>query len=245
MTPAQAAALEFLQAGPAAQDLNEFQNRFEAAIRHHGFSRYSYIRLAEHGRPIIPQLAFGRGVAEWAEYYIEQDFGAHDPAMAGIFSSTRPFAWSEVQAKAETPEARRVFEEARTTGAKEGLLVPIHGAAGELASVLMISEEASFDPKARTTLHAMAMLYATLGLPLAEIAEDRPGPGLLSKRELECVHWVARGKSDWDAGQIMGISESTMNMHVERIKRKLGVRNRAQMIYELFRRGWLKREDAY
>jgi DNA-binding CsgD family transcriptional regulator len=245
MSPAQAAALEFLQAGPAAQDLSAFQDRFEAAIRHHGFTRYSYLRLAEHGQPIVPKLAFGRGVDEWAAYYIEQGFGAHDPAMAGIFNSTRPFAWSEVQGQADTPEAKRVFAEAQTSGAREGLLVPIHGAAGELASVLMITEEPSFDPAARTTLHAMAMLYATLGLPLAEIEDDEPRPGKLTKREIECVHWVARGKSDWDASRIMGISESTVNMHIERIKRRLGVRNRPQMIYELFRRGWLRREDAY
>lgn len=245
MTPAQAAALEFLQAGPAACDLSAFQDRFEAAVRHHGFSRYSYVKLAEHGQPIVPRLAFGRGVEQWAAYYIEQGFGAHDPAMAGIFSNTRPFAWSEVQCRAKTPEARRVFAEAQTTGAREGLLVPIHGAAGELATVLMISEEPGFDPQAKTTLHAMAMLYATLGLPLAEIEDDEPKPGKLTKREMECVHWIARGKSDWDASVILGISESTVNMHIERIKRRLGVRNRPQMIYELFRRGWLPREDAY
>ncbi|MDP8916571.1 MAG: LuxR family transcriptional regulator [Pseudomonadota bacterium] len=245
MTPAQAAALEFLQAGPAAKNLEEFQGRFEAAIRHHGFSRYSYVRLAEHGKPITPQLAFGRGVEAWAAYYIEQGFGAHDPAMAGIFNNTRPFAWSDVRGQAQTPEARRVFAEAQQTGAREGLLVPIHGAAGELSSVLMMSEEPSFDPAARTTLHAMAMLYATLGLPLAEVEDDEPRPGPFTKRELECIQWVARGKSDWDASRIMGISESTVNMHVERIKRKLGVRNRPQMIYEMFRRGWLRPEDAY
>jgi len=31
-----------------------------------------------------------------------------------------------------------------------------------------------FDPASRTTLHAMAMLYASQGLPLAELAADPP-----------------------------------------------------------------------
>ncbi|WP_085034668.1 helix-turn-helix transcriptional regulator [Ensifer aridi] len=48
----------------------------------------------------------------------------------------------------------------------------------------------------------------------------------LSPREKECILWVARGKSSWDIGIILGISENTVNFHVKNVMRKLNVNTR-------------------
>jgi DNA-binding CsgD family transcriptional regulator len=39
---------------------------------------------------------------------------------------------------------------------------------------------------------------------------------------------VLDGKSDTDIGKILGISHTTAHYHVERVKKKLGVRTRTQ-----------------
>lgn len=49
----------------------------------------------------------------------------------------------------------------------------------------------------------------------------------LSEREKACLTWVARGKSSWETGQILSISENTVNFHVKNSMRKLGVGSRA------------------
>ena len=49
----------------------------------------------------------------------------------------------------------------------------------------------------------------------------------LTKREAEVLTWIARGKSNRDAGEILGLSPRTINKHLEQIYAKLGVENRA------------------
>ncbi len=53
---------------------------------------------------------------------------------------------------------------------------------------------------------------------------------LLTAREIEVLHWIARGKSDWEIGEILQISAKTVNFHVENSKRKFGVPTRIQAV---------------
>ncbi len=48
----------------------------------------------------------------------------------------------------------------------------------------------------------------------------------LSRREVEVLGWVARGKSNGLIGEILGISSATVDAHLRRIYLKLGVFDR-------------------
>jgi DNA-binding response OmpR family regulator/DNA-binding CsgD family transcriptional regulator len=49
----------------------------------------------------------------------------------------------------------------------------------------------------------------------------------LTSREAEVLLWIARGKSNRDVSDILGISPRTVNKHLEQVFIKLGVNNRA------------------
>lgn len=49
----------------------------------------------------------------------------------------------------------------------------------------------------------------------------------VTSREAEVLLWVARGKSNRDIGDILGLSPRTVNKHLETVFAKLGVENRA------------------
>jgi DNA-binding CsgD family transcriptional regulator len=49
----------------------------------------------------------------------------------------------------------------------------------------------------------------------------------LTTRESEVLTWIAKGKSNRDIGEILGLSARTVNKHLEQIYVKLGVENRA------------------
>lgn len=49
----------------------------------------------------------------------------------------------------------------------------------------------------------------------------------LTQRESEVLLWIARGKSNRDIGEILGLSPRTVNKHLEQVYTKLGVENRA------------------
>ena len=48
----------------------------------------------------------------------------------------------------------------------------------------------------------------------------------LTGREVEVLTWVAKGKTNRDIGEILGMSPRTVNKHLEHIYVKLGVETR-------------------
>ena len=72
--------------------------------------------------------------------------------------------------------------------------------------------------------------------------EAQPGPleasGVpgLTPRESQVLEWVARGKSNADVGVILGISQKTVDKHLQHIFGKLGVETRTAAAAALFER---------
>ena len=52
----------------------------------------------------------------------------------------------------------------------------------------------------------------------------------LSPREIEIMHWVAMGKTNYEIGSILSISSFTVKNHMQRIFKKLDVSNRMQAV---------------
>ena len=46
-------------------------------------------------------------------------------------------------------------------------------------------------------------------------------------RETEVLSWLAKGKTNRDIGEILGMSHRTVNKHLEHIFEKLGVETRS------------------
>lgn len=53
---------------------------------------------------------------------------------------------------------------------------------------------------------------------------------LLSRREIQVLHWVRHGKTNQEIALILGISPPTVKNHLQKIMRKLNVNNRAQAV---------------
>lgn len=48
----------------------------------------------------------------------------------------------------------------------------------------------------------------------------------LTPRELECLHWAAAGKTNWEIGVILGVSKRTIVFHLHNSAKKLETSNR-------------------
>ncbi len=62
----------------------------------------------------------------------------------------------------------------------------------------------------------------------------------LSEREREVLRWLFAGKSNWDIGSILKISENTVKNHVQRIIKKLNANNRQHAVAKALRIGLIK-----
>ena len=60
-----------------------------------------------------------------------------------------------------------------------------------------------------------------------EAGPDRLEIASLTPRETEVLSWLAKGKTNRDIADILGMSHRTVNKHLEHIFEKLGVETRA------------------
>jgi non-specific serine/threonine protein kinase len=74
-----------------------------------------------------------------------------------------------------------------------------------------------------------AVQYASWAPQTPLEASAPSGPGLLSRRELEVAAMVAQGMTNRRIAEALVLAERTVEGHVERIRRKLGVRSRTQI----------------
>jgi predicted ATPase/DNA-binding NarL/FixJ family response regulator/DNA-binding XRE family transcriptional regulator len=76
----------------------------------------------------------------------------------------------------------------------------------------------------------LAKVRAALGEvdPVAAAEPDQPGPALLTRRQAQVLRVVAAGASNKEVAAALGISISTVDRHLGRIYRHLGVRGRVE-----------------
>ena len=84
----------------------------------------------------------------------------------------------------------------------------------------------------------IALEHARDGVPQAELH----GPAaddtfVLSAQETECLRWCKEGKTNWEIGEIMSISEKTVEFHLSNTIKKLGVSNRITAVVKGIRLG--------
>ena len=86
-----------------------------------------------------------------------------------------------------------------------------------------------------TRLSVRNLGAATLGETMLLLALHKEGPAALARlteaaltpRETEVLSWLAKGKTNRDIGDILGMSPRTVNKHLEHIFEKLGVETRS------------------
>ena len=85
----------------------------------------------------------------------------------------------------------------------------------------------------------MLALVATYALGRAILLRDCGSKAqvTLSPREREALQWAAEGKSEWEIGEIMGISEHGVDKHMRAARMKLGTTSRTQAVAEAIRIG--------
>ncbi len=62
----------------------------------------------------------------------------------------------------------------------------------------------------------------------------------LTARERECLAWSAEGKTAWETGVILGISDQTVISHLRNAQRKMRAANRVQAVAMAIRAGLLE-----
>lgn len=172
--------------------------------------------------------------AAWIARYMEKGYIGIDPVVAHCRDHATPLVWT---ADGPTGDRERrcpaFFHDAADFGLKVGISAPVHGLGCQWGLLSVAGSEEKTDR--RTRLHQLAgvQLLATFtheaGHRFATMPQADPNVHLTA-RELECLRWAAEGKTGWEIGRLLGISERTVVFHVENAAHKLGVFGRRQAV---------------
>ncbi len=163
---------------------------------------------------------------------------AEDFSVAEARRRVAPFTWSAVAAERKLSRGEvEVWRTANAWGWTDGFTVPIHGPGGYLGIVAAAGTRTDLPDETTAFLHAAALAVHDRCRALtnlkALVDPERP----LTARELECLRWVAAGKTDWEVAAILGISQETVRTHVDQARKKFGAQTRPQAIARLILSG--------
>jgi len=176
--------------------------------------------------------------ADWQDIYMTREWFAHDVMMTEAARKMRPYLWDEARNGRNLTDAEaEVYVAARRYGWIDRFAVPIHGPAGYQGVVILDSKRrCDLAPTDTVLLQLMALAIHECCRKVG-IEDSDEHKVTLTKREIECLKWVAAGKTDWEISQLLGLAAPTVHFHVERAKKKLNTKTRAQAVAFLVLRG--------
>ncbi|HEV7817431.1 MAG TPA: autoinducer binding domain-containing protein [Janthinobacterium sp.] len=162
----------------------------------------------------------------WQERYAKENYLAVDPTVAHALTSLKPLLWSD---ELFAP-CRPLWEDARAHRLQVGWAQASHDVRG-VAGLLTLarSHDVISAAELRQNLIKMSWLAQAAHAGLARLISSKPQADaaiVLTAREIEVLRWTADGKTSGEVGDILNISERTVNFHVNNSLAKLGSVNK-------------------
>jgi DNA-binding CsgD family transcriptional regulator len=234
---------DFAESVTSCVTLGDVGELFRKEVARHGFTASACRVFVRTRSGAESRVLFRNWPKSWAEFSDQKrSFAAANFVITEVHRRMTPFTWLDVrEERTFTTGEQAVLDHAQDWGWRNGFVMPLHGPHGYVASVSMTSVERDLDlgPSQRAGLQTIALLAHERCRALADVAPIEIPVNAMSARELECLRWVAAGKTDWEIGMILSISAATAKFHIDRARAKLGASNRAEAAARLALSGFL------
>jgi LuxR family quorum-sensing system transcriptional regulator CciR len=170
----------------------------------------------------------------WTEQYVSNEVVNLDPVLAASQRTNVGFCWDQIGEIMNVSSAQRqVFERGRSLGISDGFTVPANVPgeySGSCNFVLGSGRSLPREKLAMTQLVGSFAFQAARSMVLHMRSLPGQAPVPLTDRQVECIVLVARGKTDWEIGKILGISEETVKQHIADARQRYDVTKRVQVV---------------
>ncbi len=178
----------------------------------------------------VLNVSFPQG---WLFQYWKNSYGEVDPVLHALLRSQRTQVWSQVYANVQTEKEKEFVKTSAAYGLADGVtagsLDPYCGVATFFAFAGGEPDEharyVKFLDYLGQHLHLALLRSASKLSPSADACVTT-----LSPREVTILNWIKDGKTNWEIGQIVGVTERTVRFHIESIFGKLDVSSRTQAV---------------
>lgn len=224
-------AQQFIDEASAIKSSDELRSLMDAICNELGFRHFALIHHTDLRELRPGVININNYPPVWAEQFIAKRLYRFDPVIQACFRTGVGFRWSKVGELIDlNPRQERILEAASREGLADGLTMP-SAVKGEYAG------SCSFAAPRRSVYldhcEILGQLVGAFGFEAARRLtkrEDCDTKRKLSPRQRECVVLVAQGKSNWEIGQILGLSPVTIAHYVSDARARYDVSSRQQLV---------------
>ena len=226
-----------------ARTEHEFRDEIVRFATQLGFERVGAITVID--RLLAPPVFINvdNAPAEYREFFDRPSLGRVDPVMQHCKTQSVPIIWDQ-----DTYTTRGLgdkWEEQAAFGYRTGVCMALHMPEGR-HFVMGVDRRQPMpkDPIEVTRIVADLQLFAVhaqdAALRILVPAASQPERPALTPRELECLRWTMDGKTAWEVGNVLGISERTAVLHINNAMHKLQCANKHQAVLKALRLGLIR-----
>lgn len=232
-------ALSAIEDGFRATSLAQLHIALRGAVTSFGIDYFEVdeVRPSKEARPV--NALFGDNHRAWSAHYMEHKHYRHDSIVRHVRTHISPILWRDLLVRGRICQnEKHVFDEAGDFGLRDGYCIPIWKADGGVQTVACTSTQPlDLCLQDQSTIRLLALYYVSLGERLWQSSAQIEVSNCLTPMQRECLAWVRAGKTNWEIGAILGISERTVKFHIKSACMRLGVYNRTQAVVEATTRG--------
>ena len=218
----------------------EFRDEVVRFTQQLGFETVSAVTMIDHGRGRSELITVDNTPVSYAEPYGDATSGKRDPVLRHCKRQTVPSIWN--QDTYVDNGVGDLWEQQAKFGYRTGIAMALHLPEGK-HFMLGVDRDQSLpsDPAELQRLVADLQLFAVhaqeAAMRLLLPAAHQPERPALTPRELEALRWTMDGKTAWEVGAVLGISERTAVLHINNAMHKLGCVNKHQAVLKALRLG--------
>ncbi len=223
-----------------ARDRDEFREEVVRFTQQLGFDMVAAITVVEHGVSGTDFISVDNTPLGYSTTFRDPMVARRDPVMQHCRRQSVPIIWDQQTYTGQG--LGEMWEEQAQFGYSTGIAMALHLPEGK-HFLLGVDRDQPLPGDltelqrlvADLQLFAVHAQEAAVRLLLPEpLQPDRPA---LTPRELESLHWTMEGKTAWEVGAILGISERTAVLHVNNAMHKLGCVNKHSAVLKALRLG--------
>lgn len=221
--------MELIDLALSQDDTSPFENFLDQVCARLGVDYAAYAGANPVSRRIYGFVNYPQ---RWKDHYIRRNLARHDPTLFCAIRSIAPVDWSTLP---RDTGFKTIFRQARAFGISEnGLTVPVRGPFGDVGMLSVTKkcrsgEWAKVSREIVTELQSFAVHLHDTVMRSDAISQIVRHPAL-SKREREVLQWVAAGKTYSEIGEILSISDRTVEVHLRSAREKLCALTTAQAV---------------
>lgn len=226
---------DFIPTVSALESAELVAGYFQEVITGYGATYVLMCRVPQPHEALADCILMDTRPAAWARRYRARGYLTADPLVLTAQRRIISCTWSEAMTEfSDDQTAQLIHKERLANGVTNGLLVPIHTTKGH-AGLVSIATKVALTDEAQHALTFMSLVVHNL---LSAMQQSDPAAlATFTAREIECLQWVAAGKTDEEIAQILELSAKTVFYHISGATRRINASSRSHAVASALRIG--------